>query len=149
MNQIITIDGPVSSGKNSVGHLLARKLGYHFIDTGSIYRIYTLYSLEKNYLVSDLEKIDIRFKTKSHDTLIYADGIEINNRLHEPKVTEFVSKIAANPEIRSISKRIQRQIGKPQNTVMTGRDIGTEIFPDASLKIFLTASPYVNAKRKY
>ncbi|OGE38880.1 cytidylate kinase [Candidatus Daviesbacteria bacterium RIFCSPHIGHO2_12_FULL_37_11] len=149
MNQIITIDGPVSSGKNSVGHLLARKLGYHFIDTGSIYRIYTLYSLEKNYLVSDLEKIDIRFKTKSHDTLIYADGIEINNRLHEPKVTEFVSKIAANPEIRSISKRIQRQIGKPQNTVMTGRDIGTEIFPDASLKIFLTASPEVRAKRRY
>jgi len=149
VNQIITIDGPVSSGKNSVGHLLARKLGYHFIDTGSIYRIYTLYSLEKNYLVSDLEKIDIRFKTKSHDTLIYADGIEINNRLHEPKVTEFVSKIAANPEIRSISKRIQRQIGKPQNTVMTGRDIGTEIFPDASLKIFLTASPEVRAKRRY
>ena len=132
-----------------MGHLLARKLGYHFIDTGSIYRIYTLYSLEKNYLVSDLEKIDIRFKTKSHDTLIYADGIEINNRLHEPKVTEFVSKVAAKPEIRQIAKILQRKIGQKQNTVMDGRDIGTEIFPDASLKIFLTASPEVRAKRRY
>ena len=87
MNKIIAIDGPVSSGKNSVGHLLARKLGYQFIDTGSIYRIFALFTLEKSYSVSDLEKIDIRFETKNSDTLIFVDGVEINKKLHEPKIT--------------------------------------------------------------
>ena len=149
MNKIIAIDGPVSSGKNSVGHLLARKLGYQFIDTGSIYRIFALFTLEKSYSVSDLEKIDIRFETKNSDTLIFVDGVEINKRLHEPKVTEYVPIIAAKAEIRAISKKFQRKIGETQNTVMTGRDIGTEIFPDASLKIFLTATPEVRAKRRF
>ncbi len=149
MSKIITIDGPVSSGKNSVGHLLARKLGYQFIDTGSIYRIFALYTLEKKYSASDLEKIDIKFKTKDNETLIFADGIKINGRLHEPNVTEFVPVIAARPEVREISKIFQRKIGESKDTVMTGRDIGSEIFPDADLKIFLTATPEVRAKRRY
>ena len=149
MSKIITIDGPVSSGKNSVGHLLSQKLDYQFIDTGSIYRIFALYNIEKKYSVPDLEKIDIRFETKNHDTLIYADGVEINSRLHEPKVTEYVPIIAAEADVRSISKKFQRKIGESKDTVMTGRDIGTEIFPDADLKIFLTAAAEVRAKRRY
>ena len=149
MSEVITIDGPVSSGKNSVGHLLARKLGYQFIDTGSIYRIYALFTLEKKYSTFDLGKIDIKFETHDHATLIYADGVEISSRLHESKVTKFVPIIAAKEEVRSISKNLQRKIGRLQNTVMTGRDIGSEIFPDADLKIFLTATPEVRAKRRF
>lgn len=149
MSEIITIDGPVSSGKNSVGQLLAQKLGFQFIDTGSIYRIFALYTLEKNYSTNSLEKIDIKFKTLNQKTLIYADGVEISNRLHEPEVTRLVPIIAAKPEVREISKKMQRRIGKYQNTVMTGRDIGSEIFPGAPLKIFLTASTEIRAKRRF
>lgn len=149
MSKIITIDGPVSSGKNSVGHLLAKKLGYQFIDTGSIYRIFALYSLEKKYSTPDLKKIAIRFVTKDSETQIFADGAEITNRLHEPKVTEFVPAIAARTSVREISKSLQRKLGNTENTVMTGRDIGSEIFPNADLKIFLTAKPEVRAKRRY
>lgn len=149
MSEVITIDGPVSSGKNSVGHLLARKLGFQFIDTGSIYRTFALYSLEKNYSTSDLEKIDVKFETKNNETLIYADGVEMSKRLHEPKVTEFVPVIAARAKVREISKNLQRRFGNMQDTVMTGRDIGSEIFPDADLKIYLTATPEIRAKRRY
>jgi len=149
VSDVITIDGPVSSGKNSVGQLLAQKLGFQFIDTGSIYRIFALYTLEKKYTTEDLEKIDIKFETKKRETTIYADGFEVNGRLHEPAVTAMVPILAAKPEVRGISKKFQRRIGHSKNTVMTGRDIGSEIFPDAPLKIFLTASPEVRAKRRF
>ena len=149
MSDIITIDGPVSSGKNSVGQLLAQKLGYQFIDTGSIFRVFALYTLEKSYSNLELEKINIEFESRGGETIIKTDGVEINGRLHEPKVTDFVPIIAAKPEVREISKKFQRRIGQLQNTVMTGRDIGSEIFPEAPLKIFLTASLEVRAKRRY
>lgn len=149
MGKIITIDGPVSSGKNSVGHLLAKKLGFQFINTGSIYRIFALYTLQKKYSTSDLEKINIEFKDEDGKTLIYADGVEISSRLHEPSITEMTPKVAAKPEVRQIAKVFQRRIGQMQNTVMDGRDIGSEIFPDSTLKIYLTATPEVRAKRRH
>ena len=82
-------------------------------------------------------------------SLIYADALKVNSRLHEPEVTTLVPIIAAKAEIRAVSKKIQRKLGQQKNTVMTGRDIGSEIFPDAPLKIFLTATPEVRAKRRF
>lgn len=155
MPKVITIDGPVSSGKNSVGHLLSRKLGYQFIDTGSIYRVFSLY-VSKNDLdindISDLEtfqNIDIEFKNLNGRDDIYADGIKVTDKLHNPEVTALVPQVAAISRVREIAKVSQRKLGQARNTVMAGRDIGSEIFPDAKIKFYLTADLEIRAKRRF
>lgn len=155
MAKIITIDGPASSGKNSVGHLLSKKLGYQFIDTGSIYRIFSLFVLRNHLDISppeDLEtlkNINVSFKTVDDSDFVYADGEDVTDKLHLPEVTELVPKVAAIKRVREIAKGTQRELGLSQNTVMTGRDIGTEIFPEAEHKFFLTADLETRAKRRF
>ena len=95
------------------------------------------------------ENLNVEFKEIDGSQRIFLDGKDITEKLHLPQVTKVVPIIAAFPKVRELSKKIQRKIGSLQNTVMTGRDIGTEIFPDSKLKIFLTASPEIRAKRRY
>lgn len=156
MSEVITIDGPTSSGKSSVGHLFSASINYQFIDTGAIYRAGSLVILEndvptndENKCVKVFENLNVEFKEIDGSQRIFLDGKDITQKLHSPEVTKVVPIVAAYPSVREISKKIQRKIGSLKNTVMTGRDIGTEIFPDAKLKIFLTASPQVRAKRRY
>jgi len=153
---IITIDGPTSSGKNSVGFLLAEKLGYQYIDTGMIYRVGTLLVLKNNISLGSGEEIANVFKNlnleiKSADGIlrIFNEGDDLTDKLHNPNVTEKVPVVAAIKKVREITKIIQRNLGQAKNTVMTGRDIGSEIFPEALHKFFLTASVTVRAKRRF
>jgi len=153
---IITIDGPTSSGKNSVGFLLAQKLGYQYIDTGMIYRVGTYLVLKNNILFDDVTQITNVFKNLNLEIANGSDGLKILNDsedltiiLHTPEVTNNVSIISAIKEVREVTKLIQRKLGSLKNTVMTGRDIGSEIFPSAKHKFFLTAFPEVRAQRRF
>lgn len=153
---IITIDGPTSSGKNSVGFLLAQKLGYQYIDTGMIYRVGTYLVLKNNISLTDISKItkifadlNLEIKSGNGNLTIFNNSEDLTNILHTPEVTENVSMVSAIKEVREVTKVIQRKLGNFKNTVMTGRDIGSEIFPNAKHKFFLTASAEVRAKRRF
>lgn len=155
MSNVITIDGPVSSGKNTVGLLFARKIGYQFIDTGSIYRAGTYLALKLRIPLEDDEDIvkvfqnlEIDFQDDGREIKVIVNGKDLTNVLHTPEVTALVATIAAKSSVRDVTKKIQMDLGKKQNTVMMGRDIGSEIFPDAPLKFFITASAEVRAKRR-
>lgn len=156
MPNVITIDGPTSSGKSSVGLLFAKRINYQFVDTGAIYRAGSLSILNRGISLEDKSKIvevfkdlDISFKTLEGEQEIFLDGLDVTSDLHAPQVTAIVPVIAALAKVREIAKQLQRKIGSLENTVMTGRDIGSEIFPDAKLKFFLTASPEVRAERRF
>lgn len=155
-NNIITIDGPTSSGKNSVGFLLAKKLDYQFIDTGMIYRVGTYLVLENRIDPEDALKVTdifrnlkIEIKPTNGELRILNNEEDLTDELHNQNVTENVSVVAAYRQVREVTKVIQRQLGQSKDTVMTGRDIGSEIFPGAKHKFFLTATVEVRAKRRF
>lgn len=153
---VITIDGPTSSGKNSVGFLLAQKLGYQYIDTGMIYRAGTYLVLKNRISLDDVEQITsifknlkLEIKTTDGSLRIFNDGEDLTNFLHSPAVTQNVSAVSAIRSVREVTKTVQRNLGESKNTVMTGRDIGSEIFPQAKHKFYLTAREAVRAKRRF
>ncbi len=153
--EVITIDGPTSSGKNSVGFLLAQKLGYRYIDTGSIYRAGCIFILRNNTNIDDLERVVAVFKKLQIEVKqdgwprFFANGEDITNHLHEREVTKIVPAVSAIGEVRQAVKLIQYRLVEFKNTVMTGRDIGSEIFPEAKNKFYLLASVEVRAKRRF
>lgn len=153
--KVITIDGPTSSGKNSVGFLLAQKLGYKYIDTGMIYRAGAFKMLKTGISLEDGEKIldiyrnlDVRFEMDG-GWKMFLDGEDVTEVLHGREISEVTSKVSAIQEVRDIMKGIQRSIAKNGGVVMGGRDIGSEIFPDAKHKFFLTASVEVRTQRRF
>jgi len=152
---VITIDGPTSSGKNSVGFLLAQKLGYQYIDSGMIYRAGCLKILDSNLSLEDKEKIleiyrnlNVKFKMNS-GWKMFLEGVDVTDSLHTPEISELTSKVSAMQQVRDIMKVIQRKIAKDGKIVMSGRDVGSEIFPDSQFKFFLTASQEVRANRRF
>ncbi len=156
MEEIITIDGPTSSGKNSVGFLLAQKLGYQYIDTGMIYRVGTYLVLKKNLKLDDVlgitevfKNLNLEIKSSNGSLRIFNEDVDLTDVLHSYEVTNDVSAVSAIREVRHITKIIQRELGQLKNTVMTGRDIGSEIFPNAKHKFYLTASIEIRAKRRF
>ena len=155
VDDIITIDGPTSSGKNSVGFLLAQKLGYQYIDTGMIYRAGCLQILKQNIPLTDLEKIleiyrnlDIKFET-NNQWKMFLDREDVTDKLHTPEISKLVPVISAKSEVREVMRGIQRKLGESGKIVMGGRDIGSEIYPNARYKFFLTASVEVRANRRF
>lgn len=153
---VITIDGPTSSGKNSVGFLLSQKLGYQYIDSGSIYRAGCIFILRNNISLDDLQKVvevfkNLRLDIKSDNGKfrVFANGEDVTDILHDLKITKIVPTVAAIKEVREAAKPIKWNLAKIKNTVMTGRDIGSEIFPDAKYKFYLTADVDVRAKRRF
>lgn len=156
MPYVITIDGPTSSGKSSVGYLFSQKIGYQFIDTGRIYRAGALYILRNEIPIDDedqvasvFENLDIHFRKVDGKVKIFLLDEDVTAQIHTPEVTFIVPKIAAFAKARNFAKQLQRKIGSLENTVMAGRDIGSEIFPDAKLKFFIMADVKVRAKRRY
>lgn len=156
MLDIITLDGPTSSGKNSVGFLLGQKLGYAYIDTGMIYRAGCVKILKDGILPEDLQKIfdvyknlNIKFESQGGDWKMFLDGEDLTERLHTPEISNLVHVVAAIPEVREIVKQIQKRVAVNGKVVVGGRDIGSEIFPDAKNKFFLTADVEVRAKRRF
>lgn len=153
---IITIDGPTSSGKNSIGFLLAEKLGYKYIDSGMIYRAGCIKLLKEDIATDDLEKVENVYKTLKVEFItiqgvwkILLDGVDVTSSLHTPEISNLVHVVAAIPSVREIVKGIQKDLAGNGKVVIGGRDIGSEVFPDAKYKFFLTASVEVRARRRF
>ncbi|MDY3070360.1 MAG: (d)CMP kinase [Parabacteroides sp.] len=157
---VIAIDGHSSSGKSTMAKDLAREIGYIYIDTGAMYRAVTYYSLQHGFikdgvideksLASDMDKIHITFKfnaeTGRPDT--YLNGVNVEREIRGMQVADNVSLIAALSFVRKAMVAQQQEMGKEKGIVMDGRDIGTVVFPNAELKLFVTASPEVRARRR-
>lgn len=153
---VITIDGPSSSGKSTIGLLFSQKIGFQFIDSGSIYRAGTLAVLEKKIPLENHAKIteifqtmDIRFQMENGKPQAYIYGKNVTSKLNIPKVTETVPAVGAIRSVREIVKNMQKGLAEKQNVVIAGRDIGSEIFPQAELKFLITASAEIRAKRRF
>lgn len=158
---IIAIDGHSSCGKSTVAKQLARKLGYIYIDTGAMYRVVTLMALRNGWIenkVPDKEKviaglkdtkITFEWDEKTGKNTTFLNGENVEEEIRKLEVSENVSPISTIPEVREEMVRQQRENGKDKGIVMDGRDIGTVVFPDAELKIFMTASPEIRAQRRY
>lgn len=158
----IAIDGHSSCGKSTMAKELARKLGYIYVDTGAMYRTVTLYAMRNNLFTADgevktdelqksMNKIKVSFRineeTGRPDACLNDECVE--NIIRSIEVSNHVSKIAAIPFVREAMVEQQRRMGAEKGIVMDGRDIGTTVFPDAELKIFVTASAKVRAQRRY
>ncbi len=158
---IIAIDGFSSSGKSTFARQIASRLGYVFIDTGAMYRAVTLYAithgaitdgrLDREKLDGMLDDIDMEFRVDAQTgaTELWMKGGKVDDRIRSIEVSDIVSLVAALPEVRSKLVALQKEMGRGRGVVMDGRDIGTVVFPDAELKIFLTADPAVRARRRY
>lgn len=156
---LIAVDGPAASGKSTLALKLAEKLGYLYFDTGVMYRAATLAVIRKGIPVEDIEhvakfvktiKIDVQ-KPSQPDRMydVWLDGEDVTWEIRSKKVERFVSPISANAGVRKALTEQQRLIGRRGKTVMAGRDIGTVVFPEADLKIYLEASAEERAKRRY
>jgi cytidylate kinase len=144
---IIAIDGHSSSGKSTFARKVAERLGYIFINTGAMYRAVTLYALRHGAFdgeVLDRAKL-IAMLPEISPAMVLGGGSE----LHSIEVSRHVSAVSSVPEVRAKLVALQREIGRGRGVVMEGRDIGTVVFPDAELKIFLTADPAVRARRRW
>ena len=152
MGFVVAIDGPAGSGKGTVTKLVGEKLGLVYIDTGATFRCVALDMLQKNIKIEEenkiedmLEKIDIDMKK---DGKIFLNGEEVTTRIRENDVNEFVSQISTLKIVRNKLLKIQRNIADGKNVIMEGRDIGTVVFPDADVKIYLDASAEERANRR-
>ncbi len=155
---IIAIDGYSSCGKSTLAKQLAEKLGYTYIDSGAMYRAITLYFLRNNVDINDhtqviyaLAGIHLSFVYNEHTlrSEIHLNDENVEHNIREMLVAEKVSDVAAIKEVRSFAVAQQKKMGKRKGIVMDGRDIGTTVFPDAELKIFMTAAPEVRVKRRF
>ncbi|EDP70064.1 cytidylate kinase [Flavobacteriales bacterium ALC-1] len=162
MNKIvIAIDGFSSTGKSTIAKKLANKLNYIYVDTGAMYRAVTYFALEQNFigddffhpekLIENLDKITITFKYNDIKGFaeVYLNDKNIETDIRTLRVSQFVSPVATLSEVRRKLVEQQQLMGKDKGIVMDGRDIGTVVFPDAELKIFMTASAKTRAKRRY
>lgn len=157
----IAIDGFSSTGKSTLAKKLANHLGYVFVDTGAMYRAITYFALKNNFIGVDFFEIaklisslaDIKLEFKFNVTLgfaeIYLNNTNIETEIRTLEVSKYVSKIAEVSAVRAKLVEQQQEIGKNKGIVMDGRDIGTVVFPDAELKIFMTASPEIRAQRRF
>lgn len=153
---VVAIDGPAGSGKGTVTKLVGKKMGLLNIDTGAMYRCVTLECLNQNILPEELEKIekvlkniDIKFKKDNEKDLIFLNGIDVTEEIRTTKVNTNVAKFAAVKIIRDKVTPMQREMGKNSDIIMEGRDIGTVVFPNADVKIFLDCSVEERARRRY
>ena len=157
----IAIDGHASTGKSSIARGLALKYGYIYINSGSMYRAVTLFALENNLLelldqnidlfIEKLKSISINFKFNKNNLIseIFINDRNIEKEIGSLKVSNLVSRVAAIPKIRREMVKLQRNIDRNKGVVMDGRDIGSVVFPDADIKLFLTASDAVRANRRH
>jgi cytidylate kinase len=157
----IAIDGFSSTGKSTLAKQLAKKLGYIYVDTGAMYRAIALFAMQNDFISKDLLdkesllkalpniKLQFHFNTDLGFAEMYLNDSNVENEIRTIEVSSFVSRIAEISEVRSKLVEQQQEMGKNKGIVMDGRDIGTVVFPDAELKIFMTSSPETRAQRRY
>lgn len=156
----IAIDGFSSTGKSTVARQLADWLGYVYVDSGAMYRAVTLYAIRKGFiseerfdrkgLIEKLPQIELEFRKNTEGKVeMFLNGENVEKQIRTLEVSEFVSPIATVPEVRRKLVKLQHAMGEEKGVVMDGRDIGTVVFPNAELKIFMTASAGIRADRRY
>ncbi len=155
-NIVIAIDGYSSCGKSTLAKALAQKLHFIYVDSGAMYRAVTLYFLRHKVDLHDheqiaeaLKDIHLNFHSRDYQTHITLNDEEVSDEIRQMPVSDNVSEVAALREVRREMVKQQQRMGRVKNIVMDGRDIGTTVFPDAQLKIFMTADPKVRAERRY
>ena len=158
---IITLDGFSSSGKSSMAKSLAKKIGYIYVDSGAMYRAVTLFCLQNNLifneiideekLKSQIENIKISFVPNAENGVseTYLNGKNVEKKIRSLLVSNYVSPVSAIKFVLEAMVRLQQEMGREKGIVMDGRDIGTVVFPDAELKIFVTATPEIRAQRRF
>ena len=154
---IITIDGPAGSGKSTIAKMLAKELGFTYIDTGAMYRAVALMVKREGIdpdnpdaVVELMKKIQIDLKPAENGVQVFLNGEDVSKEIRTEEIGKIASKIARHSEVRKILVQMQRELGlRAKNVVIEGRDTGTVIFPDADIKFFFTASPEVRAERRY
>ena len=148
---IVTIDGPAGAGKSSIAHQVADRLGFEFLDTGAMYRAVTYGALQNDVDLNDPDALAQYASTitlRWEDQCIYLDDVDISEQIRSPVVTKSIRYLADIPRVRDQLSQQQRCIAKGRDVVTEGRDQGTDVFPDAECKIFLTASPEERARRR-
>ena len=155
MSFVVAIDGPAGSGKGTVTKLVGKKLGLVNIDTGATYRCVTLAAINRGYkleeekkIVNLLDEIDIEFKKTENEEKVFLNGKDVTKEIRSKEVNEMVSQVSHIPEVRENMANFQRKIAEGKNVIMEGRDIGTNVFPNADVKIYLDATPEERAKRR-
>ena len=152
----MAVDGPSGAGKSTAARLLARRLGYRYIDTGAMYRALALLVKEKGISLEDREAIErecrqmgLTFEEGPQGITVALGGRDVSKEIRDPLIGALASRISALPEVRRIMVERQRGMAEGGGVVMEGRDIGSVVFPDAEVKIFLDASPEERARRRY
>ena len=158
---IIAIDGYSSTGKSTVAKQLARALGYVYVDTGAMYRAVALFAMrnqfigedffQKEKLIESLADVQLNFHFNAEKGFaeMYLNGENVEQEIRTMEVSNFVSQVATIPEVRKKQVQQQHELGKEKGIVMDGRDIGTVVFPNAELKLFMTASAQTRAQRRF
>jgi len=152
---VVAIDGPAGAGKSTVAQMAAKELGFTYIDTGAMYRAVAWKSLQQGKTVTDalindvVKDIDIVLDYKEGKTRVFVDGTEVTTAIRTPEVTGIVSQVAALGPVRERLTDLQRKMATQGSVIMDGRDIATNVLPNADIKIFLTASIEERADRRY
>jgi cytidylate kinase len=155
-NLVVAIDGYSSCGKSTLAKALAKQLGFIYIDSGAMYRAVTLYFLRNHIDMTDhaaavdaLQHIELNFHSRDYESHITLNGEEVSEEIRQMPVSENVSEVSAIKEVRTEMVKQQQRMGKSKNIVMDGRDIGTTVFKDAQVKLFMTADPKIRAERRF
>jgi CMP/dCMP kinase len=153
---VIAIDGPAGSGKSTIAARVARKLGYINLESGAMYRALALKAMEQQVSLDDAEALRqlaeqsvIQLEPSGDGNRVLLDGEDVSRRIREPDVTAAASRVSAHPQVRRVMVARQRELGANGGVVMEGRDIGTAVFPNAEVKIFLDADQTVRAERRF
>lgn len=151
-NIIVAIDGPAGSGKSTIAKIIADKYNFTYIDTGAMYRMITLYCLDNNVNFKDefaIKNALAKISLDMQGDKFFLNSKEVTQNIREPRINENVSQIASIKVVRDNLVNLQRKISEGKNVILDGRDIGTVVFPNAQIKIYLIASPEERANRRY
>lgn len=149
---IVAIDGPAGAGKSTVARLVAERLGFGYVDTGAMYRALAFAALSRNVDLTDgdaLGKVAASIEITADGSNARVDGRDVSREIRRAEVSQAVSVVAAHPEVRDALRDMQRSAAQGSNCVIEGRDIGSAVFPDAEVKVFLTASARERALRRW
>ena len=153
---VVAVDGPSGSGKGTIGRLLAHKLGWHYLDSGALYRLVALAALQRGVDFNDSEALaeiaatlNVRFPSAAAGERVLLDGVDVGQDLRTERAGDAASRVAAVPEVRTALLKRQRDFAVPPGLVADGRDMGTVVFPNALLKVVLTASAEARARRRH